>query len=321
MFSYQSAGIKLTDSQFWLDAHRKVPFSFVSHGHTDHLKNHDKILATPATIKFHALRAKQKKAVSLEFNKTIHIDGYSVQLYPAGHILGSAMIWLERDGISLLYTGDFKMQQGWTAEPIEIPEADILIMESTFGHPAYKIQSSREDLKNQLVHFITQSFRQRKKPVVLAYSLGKAQEAMKILGDMELSIRVQKSAWDLARIYEDFGISFTNCKLWQEDDLNPDEVLIFPPHLCRHEYFRAITGKRTVFLSGWANRSNGFRVNSDHAIAMSDHADFDELLEFVKKVNPKKVFTTHGFNDFPKHISSIGYKAQVLEPDSQTILF
>ena len=56
MFTYQPAGIKLDVTDLWLDAQRKVDFSFVSHGHADHLKKHRKILATPATARFHQLR-------------------------------------------------------------------------------------------------------------------------------------------------------------------------------------------------------------------------------------------------------------------------
>ena len=76
---------------------------------------------------------------------------------------------------------------------------------------------------------------------------------------------------------------------------------------------------KTVFLSGWANRENGFTFNSHHSIALSDHADFQELLDFIKQVNPEKVFTTHGDKDFPQYIREIGYTAEYLEPTQQVL--
>jgi Cft2 family RNA processing exonuclease len=320
MFSYDSTGIKLINQDFWLDAHRKVSYSFVSHGHTDHLKNHLKILATPATVRFHAIRARQAETVILDYRQMIEMDGVKICLYPAGHILGSAMIWIEKDGTSLLYTGDFKMKPSWTAEPIEIPQADILIMESTFGSPEYVVNDSREFLVGELAAFIEDCFRTSRAPTILAYSLGKAQEAMKMLGDLGYAVRVQRSAWELAQVYQDFGVTFQNCALWREGNLARGEVLIMPPHLHQTRSFLALPRARTVLLSGWANGENGSRYNSDHAIPLSDHADYSELLEFVHLVNPKKVYTTHGFDDFPKHLQAIGFDAELLKPTSQLSL-
>ncbi len=321
MFSYDSSGIKLNNQDFWLDAHRRVSFSFVSHGHSDHLKNHLKILATPATARFHAMRARPAETLILDYGETIEIEGTKVRLYPAGHILGSAMIWLERDGTSLLYTGDFKMKESWTTEGIQIPQADILIMESTFGSPEYIVNDSRETLVAALAAFIEDCYRSGFSPVVLAYSLGKAQEAMKILGDLGFAVRVQRTAWEFAQVYQEYGVTFQNCALWREGNIARGEVLILPPHLCQTRTFLSLPRTRTVLLSGWANGENGFRYNSDHAIALSDHADYAELLEFVRLVKPQKIYTTHGFDDFPKHLRALGFDAELLRPTAQLGLF
>ncbi len=321
MFSYDSTGIKLNGQDFWLDAHRKVSFSFVSHGHSDHIKNHLKILATPATARFHAMRARPADTIILDYGETIEIEGTKVRLYPAGHILGSAMIRLERDGMSLLYTGDFKMKESWTTEGIQIPHADVLIMESTFGSPEYIVNDSRETLVAALAAFIEDCYRSGLSPVVLAYSLGKAQEAMKILGDLGFAVRVQRTAWEFAQVYQEYGVSFQNCAPWREGNIARGEVLILPPHLCQTRTFLSLSRTRTVLLSGWANGENGFRYNSDHAIPLSDHADYAELLEFVRLVKPQKIYTTHGFDEFPKHLRALGFDAELLKPTAQLGLF
>ncbi len=321
MFSFSSKGIKINNSDLWLDAHRKAGFSFISHGHADHLRNHLKVLGTPATVRFHAWRAKQREAIVLDFDEIFEFDALRIQLFPAGHILGSAMIRVEQDGISLLYTGDFKMKSSWTAEAIEIPQADILIMESTFGSPEYVFDNDRESLADELCDFIEDCFHKGMTPVVLAYGMGKAQEAMKMLGDREYAVRAHRTAWDISRIYEDFDVSFKNCALWREGAIAPGEVLVIPPHLVRTRKIQALYKKRTVLLSGWAKSSNGFHYQADHSIALSDHADFDDLLGFAKKVNPKKIYTTHGFDDFPKYIRALGFDAHLLKPTDQTELF
>jgi len=317
MFSYDQKGIKLLNSEFWLDAHRKVPFSFVSHGHSDHLRNHEKILATPATVRFHAIRSRQTEAIALNYGDMFEFEDMRIKLYPAGHILGSAMIWIERDGVTLLYTGDFKIKKSATAEPIEIPNADILIMESTFGNPNYTAEDTTENLIDRLDVMIRDCLKKGDTPIVLAYALGKAQEAMKILGDLGYAVRVHEAAWRFVPVYTDSGVTFNNCALWRGSPLARGEVLIYPPHLLRTRELATMRRIKTILLSGWANGDNGGMFPSDYAVPYSDHADFAELLQFVKQVNPKKVYTTHGFDDFPGHIRAIGYEAELLQPSSQ----
>lgn len=322
MFLYDARGIKINGSDFWVDAHRKTKFSFVSHGHADHLKNHDVILATPPTIQFHAHRAKQKKAIPLNFGEIYELDGMKIELFPAGHILGSAMIRIEREGISFLYTGDFKMKKSWTARAIEIPKADILIMESTFGDPQYVFDQSQEDLKQELIGYVNNCFRTNMTPIVMGYALGKSQEAMKMLGDAGFKVRVHRAAWEMAKIYRHFGVEFQNCERWDEETPALDDVLIIPPHSLR---FKKVPNlplrKRFVFLSGWANSPNGMRFGAEHMIPLSDHADFNELLDFVRLVNPQKVYTTHGFDSFPDYLRDIGFDAELLEETKQTSMF
>ncbi|MBN1481932.1 hypothetical protein EH223_06285 [candidate division KSB1 bacterium] len=313
MFSYDVRGIKIDSADFWLDARRKVAFSFVSHGHSDHLKNHDIILATPPTIQFHAWRARQKKAIPLNLREQHEINDAIIELFSAGHILGSAMCRVTVNDISLLYTGDFKMKKSWTAEDIDIPHADILIMESTFGSPEYVYDHSPDFLQEELAGFVEECFRTGITPVVMGYALGKAQEAMKMLGDAGYNVRVHRAAWELAKIYMQFGIEFANCTPWKDEPVAADEILLIPPHSL---YFKKVKNMplryRTVFLSGWANGPNGNRFGADYTIPISDHADFNELLDFVHQVNPHKVYTTHGFEHFPHHLRALGYDAELL---------
>lgn len=312
MFLYDQKGIQIEGIDLWLDALRKVSFSFISHGHTDHLKNHPRILATPATACFHALRAKKAEVVPLNFGETLEWEEMRIQLFPAGHILGSAMIHIERDGLSLLYSGDFKLRSSATCEAIETPHADILITESTFGHPDYVVEQSREALIGELIGFIHDCHRSGQTPVVMAYTLGKSQEVMKILGDSGYSVRVYPSIWNMAEIYQQFGVIFHHCAPWQGEGIGPEEVLIVPPHIAFSRALQFLPRRRTVFLSGWANGKQGPGWHCDHRIALSDHADFNELIEFVGRVRPHKIYTTHGFAEFPGYLRALGYDAEML---------
>lgn len=311
----------MTGSGLWLDAERKVDFSYVSHGHADHIKNHNRILATLATVRFFEMRAKRAESTVLDFGETFELDDLRIQLFPAGHVLGSSMIYIEKAGGSLLYSGDFKMQESWTAERIQIPQADVLIMESTFGRPEYRFNGDRDKLVDELACFVDDALRWGQSPVVLAYALGKAQEAMKVLGDLGYGVKVHKSAWDMAQVYRDFGVEFKNCTPWDGNKPSRNEVLVIPPHKKKTRLVQSLPRLRTVLLSGWAVNANGrYRYGADQAIALSDHADFDELLEFVRIVNPKKVYCTHGLDEFPQHLRRIGFDAELLRPHDQLAL-
>jgi len=321
LFDYNEKGIRVSGSDLWLDAERKVDFSYVSHGHADHIKSHKKILATPATAKFFKKRRGQTEMAILDFGESLDIDSMHIQLYPAGHVLGSSMIHIQKNGASLLYTGDFKMQQSWTAEAIEIPHADILIMESTFGSPEYRFNGNRKSLVDELVRFVEEAHQWRRSPVVLAYALGKAQEAMKILGDYGYKTKVYVSAWELAQIYRDFGVHFKNCFLWDGGSLAYNEVLIITPHTRKTKAVQRLSRQRTVMLSGWANNEKTkYRYGADESIALSDHADFEELLEFVRQVAPQKVYCTHGLENFPFYLRKIGFDAELLKKSDQLSL-
>ncbi len=312
MFTYQPAGIKLDLVDLWLDAQRKVDFSFVSHGHADHLKKHRKILSTPATARFHQLRQGAAEFVALDFGVPLQIDDLTIELFPAGHILGSAMIRVQHDGVSLLYTGDFKMQSGLTCEPIVTPHADILIMESTYGHPDYVFNRSRDSMAGELFDFVHGCFHKGLTPVVLAYSLGKAQEAMKLLGDHGCTVLVHHSAWELAEIYREFGIGFQNCRLWDETPPAGEEILILAPHLMRTRLVQHIGRHKTVLLSGWGAGFNPMGNSADHTIPFSDHADFSELFQLIDRIEPQHIYTTHGPEDYPRLLQDRGYNAMRL---------
>ncbi|MBC7188254.1 MAG: MBL fold metallo-hydrolase [Calditrichaeota bacterium] len=317
MFTYDR-GIRLSGSELWLDAEHKVDFSYISHGHADHLKSHNRIIATAPTARFFQQRQRQVQVQELAYRQPFELDGFTIELFPSGHILGSSMIRIERNGVSLLYTGDFKLRESATAESIEIPQADILIMECTFGKPEYRFVD-RDTLIAGLVHFVEETLLWGAVPAILAYSLGKGQEAMKLLGDHGFRVKAWPAMWELALIYREFGIEFNNCEPWDYGSLR-GEVLVIPPQALRYRSVGSIPRLRTLLLSGWAaDPAAKYRYGADEALPFSDHADFDELIEFVRKVRPKQVFTTHGFSEFPAYLRAEGFAAQELGSGEQQL--
>jgi hypothetical protein len=110
---------------------------------------------------------------------------YAITLLPAGHIFGSAMSLIEAEGASLLYTGDFKLRKGLSAEPCEPQHADLLIMETTYGRPEYRFPPT-EAVMQGVIRFCKEALDNDETPVLLGYSLGKSQELLCGLGDAAL---------------------------------------------------------------------------------------------------------------------------------------
>jgi putative mRNA 3-end processing factor len=310
MFVYDR-GIRLTSAALWLDASRKVPACCVSHAHLDHARKHGMVIATKTTLALMQARIGVGASITLSYKQPFDYDGLVITLYPAGHILGSAQVLIETNGTRLLYSGDFNTCASATAEAIEVPECDVLIMESTFGKPLYRFPG-RDQVTNRLLDFVHLALAQNSTPVVLAYTLGKSHEAMKILAEAGFKLSVHGSIAALAKIYEQNGVDFGDWAKFNDKDLT-GRVVIFPRHALDNRRLKKIPEKRTVFLSGWAvNPRLKHRYGVDEALPLSDHADFDGLIEYVRRARPRQVYTTHGFAEFPRHLRAIGFRAELL---------
>jgi len=77
-------------------------------------------------------------------------------------------------------------------------------------------------------------------------------------------------------------------------------------------------GAVTIGFSGWAKSPRfAFGRRADHSIPLSDHCDFNELVDLVVKSGAEKIYTIHGFVDeFAAHLTTLGFDAQALREDS-----
>src|SRR4051812_27143616 len=204
------AGVWLPQIEWWLDAHFPQRRSFVSHAHSDHIAPHGEILCSAGTSRLMAARMPgQRTEHVLPFGHTeqFTVDS-TVTLHPAGHIYGSAqsLIVHETHG-SLLYTGDFKLRRGRSAEACATPQADTLIMETTFGRPHYVFPPTEQVLRD-ITAFCHSCLDDGDTPVLFGYSLGKSQELLCGLADAKLPVMLHPQVHRLTRIYEELGVSF-----------------------------------------------------------------------------------------------------------------
>jgi DNA ligase-1 len=327
-FHYDRGGIYLPKLALWLDPHEpqagpeKV---FISHAHSDHIGEHREVILTAPTAQFLRARiGRARKEHVLPFGQPTGFKSggadWQITLLPAGHVLGSAMSRIEADGQSLLYTGDFKLRHGLSAEPCEPRRAETLIMETTYGQPGYQFPPAIEVLQG-VIRFCHEAIDNDETAVLLGYSLGKSQELLRGLTDAGLPILLHESIFKLTQIYERLGQTFPRYAKFEGQPAG-GSVLICPPIPNLPVVLRKLGRVRTAILTGWAVDPNcRFRYQTDAAFPLSDHADFTDLVEFVKRVGPKRVFTLHGFAaDFAQTLRELGFDARALSEEEQLSL-
>jgi len=288
-------GVYLPQQNLWLDPWDAKPFAFISHAHNDHVAPHEEIIVSQRTARLLKSRLPGRRIEHiLPFGEKRRVHGLDLMLLPAGHIFGSAQCFLFLGNETLLYTGDFKLRPGKSAEQVQWREADTLIMETTFGLSRYRFPPTQQ-VVDQIVSFCRETIEAGEVPVLLGYSLGKAQEILCSLDGVGLTPMLHGSVYEMTRIYEQFGQSFCKYVRYRANDV-AGKVLICPPSANRSHMLERIPRKRVAMISGWAVDPNAvYRYQVDAAFPLSDHADYDDLIRYVDFVRPRRVFTLHGF--------------------------
>jgi Cft2 family RNA processing exonuclease len=293
----------------------------VSHAHSDHIARHELALATSATACLYRHRlGLRHRVLEMTFRKPIEFGGLRLTAYPAGHCLGSAMLLAESDEQSLLYTGDFKLDAPLTAEPAELPNAEVLIMESTFGRPHYRLPP-RSEVISRLLELVEAALAADKTPVIHAYPLGKSQEVTKLLTTHGVPVLQHPVVYAISCIYEECGIRLGDFSVFNGKPVMGHAVVTLP-RSAREFRLPGLDKTVTIAVTGWAmDASAKYRLGVDHALPLSDHADFEQLIEAVRRVAPRAIYCTHGPIEFVDHLRDLGFNAHPLHPPRQRRLF
>jgi Cft2 family RNA processing exonuclease len=293
----------------------------VSHAHSDHIARHELALATPGTACLYRHRmGPRHRVLEMQYREPLEFGGLRLTAYPAGHCLGSAMLLAEFAGRTLLYTGDFKLDPSLTAEPTELPQADILIMESTFGRPRYRLPP-RGEVIARLLALVDSALAGGNTPVIHAYPLGKSQEVTKLLTMHGVPVLQHPVVYEISRIYQACGIDVGDFSVFGGKPVFGHAVVTLPRG-ARTFRLAGLGPTVSIAVTGWAqDESAKYRLGVDHALPLSDHADFDQLIETVRRVAPQEVYCTHGPDEFAEHLRDLGFNAQPLNPSAQRRLF
>ena len=335
MVDWENA-LRVRGTPLYLDSRAPRPACFVSHAHADHLPQgglHGRFLCTAATAAIAAHRVGLETPEVLEYGRAVQFDADTrLTALPAGHVLGSAMALVERAEGSLLYTGDYKLRRSRTVEPADPPRADVLLTECTYGKPHFVFPPA-ESVAAELCERVGGAMRDGRQPIVYGYSLGKAQEIVRILTDGGFTVTQHGAVANLSEIYQQQGVPlgrpdqlrrYSAADFHGKSALDPAErgVLVAPPNAARGAFTSRFADPLRVMMTGWALTSGApFRYGVDVCLPLSDHADFSELLETVERVGPRRVYTHHGFPEFADELRRRGIDARLARPAAQLELF
>jgi putative mRNA 3-end processing factor len=285
---FNAIGLYCPYGDFYLDPQQPVKNAVVTHAHGDHaVSGNNSVYCTDATYQFMLARYGKnagKEFTLIGFYQTFTIGKVTIILIPAGHMLGSAQVLMEYNGVRYLYTGDYKLQPDATCEPYEFIKADVLITESTFAHP----ETSHPDPVNEVSKLAG-----IKTNILLgAYGLGKSQRLIRMINDLapQKKILVHHRIMPLSLIYEKLGFPLGRYELYSRKLMKEqNEYVYIVPPFTFDSYYNA-TGVKRLFASGWKN----LQVNKQDTLMISDHADWDDILQVVTQTQPTQLWTLHG---------------------------
>lgn len=307
---------QINEKRVYLDPKNtdETGINFVSHAHSDHLpsKNGGTILASLETSEIANLRG---------FRMANHIENLdSFSLIDSGHILGSKGLLFD----DIFYTGDICTRDRGFLKGATIPKCKTLITECTFGLPEF-VFPKIGDIQKQVNELISDLYGKGIPVILMGYQLGKAQTITQMFGHWG-PLYFHDSVKQMNLLHQKFGVSLNDGIGHSEAektgllDKKP-WVMIAPMMSSKSRFLQEMKSKYgavTIGFSGWAQSMRfPFGRRTDYSIPMSDHCDFNELVDMVEKSGAEQVYTIHGFVDeFAEHLRKKGINAQPLRETS-----
>ena len=284
--------------------------NFVSHAHTDHLpsKNGGTLLSSIETNEIAELRGFKME------NNVQSIENFA--LIDSGHILGARGLLFD----DIFYTGDICTRDRGFLLGAKIPKCKTLITECTFGLPEF-IFPPLDEIKKQVNELISELYGKGIPVILMGYQLGKAQTITQLFGHWG-PLYLHDSVKEMNSLHQKFGVSLPDGLGHSEAEKNgllekKPWMMVAPMMSSKNKFVQEMKSKYgavTIGFSGWAqSKKFSFGRRTDYSIPMSDHCDFNELVDMVVQSGAEKVYTIHGFvNEFAEHLRKIGISSQPL---------
>lgn len=304
-----------------IDPDRSSPYTtepdvvLVSHAHTDHIRGlkrfKDKsipVILSPET--YNLLNVKDTligNPLLVDPGQVIETKGFHIRALRSGHTLGSLQFVISAPFLDkkVAYTGDFNLESSLLVEGAENPEADIILLDSTYGNPHY-IMPKRKNLYPEICSKLKTLINQEERTFLHGYPLGKAQELTLLANEITPNVGVSERINKYNKALEKNGKNELG-----EYKVNKKAPLQIKGTKRKKDYKNP---SQHIAFTGWATRRN----YSMMSFPLSGHSDFLELLQFVGETDPEIVITLYSFKrQFAGIVEKrLGIKAFPLMKDS-----
>jgi putative mRNA 3-end processing factor len=310
-------GIFCPAGGFFIDPRGKVERAVITHAHSDHGRpGHGSYLCSETCENLLKIRIGGDALIeSLPFGEKIKIGEAFVSFHPAGHILGSAQIRVEVNGQVWVVSGDYKPQADQTCEPFELVKCHGYVSECTFGLPVYRWLPEQK-IHHEINTWWSQNAQDERVSLLFAYSLGKAQRVLAGLDETLGEIFVHSAVFPFLEHYRKAGARIPDVqKIERGKEYDYQKaIVVAPPAVEDSTWTRKFRNAKKGFASGWmAVRGARRRRNLDRGFVLSDHADWDGLLNVIKGTGAEEVKVTHGNGDaLTRYLQEDGITCSVL---------
>lgn len=295
-------GLYCEAGDFYIDAWKPVHRNFVTHGHADHAHSGmGEYWCVPESAAILQWRLGAQNYRYLPYGQRQQIGDVTVSLHPAGHILGSAQVRIEHAGEVWVFTGDFKRDPDPTCLPFEVVLCDVFICEATFAFPMYAWPAMDAEIQRML-SWLDDCAAQGKAAVLYAYSLGKAQRVLAHLHNrLTQPVLLHGAMVRGVQVYRDAGIPMAATQALLDLPKDTDFVgrlVLAPPSAQHSAWMKRLRQYEHAMASGWMQvRGNRRRRNVQRGFVISDHADWQSLIETIVATGAGRVLATHGNTD------------------------
>ncbi len=312
-------GLYCPAGNFFIDPWNPVQRAVITHSHSDHARPGSGTYLTAADGE-RVLRSRlggDAVIQTAEYGAPLNINGVTVSLHPAGHILGSAQIRVEHRGQVWVASGDYKLAPDRTCASFEPIRCNTFITESTFGLPIYRWAADAE-IFQEINQWWRRNQETGKASLVFVYPLGKAQRVLSGIDAGIGPIFAHGAVRSMNQCYRDSGIALPDAANALDVPKGHDwsrALILAPPSAHGTTWVRRFGAVSTAFASGWMRIRGARRRRSiDRGFVLSDHADWPGLLDAIHNTGADCVWVTHGYRSpMVRWLTEHGLDAQIVE--------
>jgi putative mRNA 3-end processing factor len=319
LLQFTSSGIFCPDADVYIDPWKPVDRAIITHAHSDHARFGNKhYLAHKDSESILRLRLGDIDLQTVDYGEVVSINGIKFSLHPAGHIIGSAQVRVERNGEVWVASGDYKIQDDGFSAPFELVKCNTFITESTFGLPIYK-WPSQTLVMDEIREWWQQNQVQGKASVLMGYALGKIQRIIVNLQPFIGPVFAHGAVFNVNQKLREAGFNLPMIAFASdiEKKLFRDALILAPPSAVGSPWLKRFEPYSAGYCSGWmAVRGAKNRRAIDRGFVVSDHADWNDLNSTIAATGAERVYVTHGFTDtFARWLNEKGVEAHEVKTE------